>query len=501
MAQIFNQDFNEVGPVISIAPRRLRDLSGRLKVSQHQNLYAADFEYGTQPLRWEGFTAGSATITAQPGSGGVRMRLTTAAGDVTIRQSRPYHRYQPGKTLSMASAVNFGTASAGQVQRVGFFDDGNGIFWEQATPTASNPFGMFAVYRSDVNGIPFDTRIGLEQFTDTDQAAKINWSNIQMIYIEYAWYGAGGLRWGVIVNGEPRILHEIGIGNSGAQLPWARTGNLPVRYEQRNLTTQTVGNDMFHWGVSVLSDGGIDVQRGFTYGYGMAAAAPRRAITGAQTRYPLLSFRYRPMGTQEYTQATTACTAGTTTSLTAAGAGWTTDQWKGRYVNYTVSGASYMARIVSNTATVLTLVDNVVGGALGTAPVAGQNYTIGVINRGQLLPQLLNISSDVSVTCELIASTPTSPIVLTGSSFATLASLGSTQSFAERDVSATALTGGEVVYNTPSPSGGLNTFDLSQFFPLYNNIRGNVPDILTVAITTTGNANVGASIICQEAMS
>jgi hypothetical protein len=92
-------------------------------------------------------------------------------------------------------------------------------------------------------------------------------------------------------------------------------------------------------------------------------------------------------------------------------------------------------------------------------------------------------------------------VVLTGATFVTLASLGSNQSFAERDVSATALTGGEVVYNTPSPSGGLNTFDLSSFFPLYNTIRGNVPDILTVAITTTGNANVGASVICQEAMS
>jgi hypothetical protein len=91
--------------------------------------------------------------------------------------------------------------------------------------------------------------------------------------------------------------------------------------------------------------------------------------------------------------------------------------------------------------------------------------------------------------------------VLTGATFVTLASLGSTQSFAERDVSATALSGGEVVYNTPSPSGGLNTFDLSAFFPLFNNIRGNVPDILTVAITTTGNANVGCSIVCQEAMS
>jgi len=497
---------NDNPPFTGAVQRRLRDLSGRLKVSQHQNIYEADFEYGLQPLRWESYTAGGATITSQPGTGGVRLRMSTAAGDVSIRQSRPYHRYQPGKTMAMASAVNFGTANTGQRQRVGFFDEGNGIFFEQADPTPANPLGMFVVYRSDVNGVPFDTRISYELWRDTDGIkSAIDWTVIQMIYIEYAWYGAGGLRWGVVVDGEPRILHEVGAGNKPAQQwPWARTGNLPVRYEQRNLTGQTAGNDMYHWGVSVLVDGGINTARGFTYGYGMAPAAPRRALVGAQTRYPLLSFRYRVMGTQEYTQANAAATAGTTTTLTVTGTPWTVNQWAGRFVYFSglgTIGTGAIARITSNTNSTLTFVDNIVGGAILVAPAAGQAYTIGIINRGQLLPQLLNISSDVAVTVELIASTPTSPVTLTGAAFTSLASLGSAQSFAERDVSATALAGGEVVYNTPSPAGALNSFDLTNFFPLFNTIRGNAPDILTVAITTTGNANIGASIICQEAMS
>ena len=478
------------------------DMSGRLKVSQHQNVYGADFEYGLQPLRWESLTAGGGSIFAIPSTGGVRMRLTTAAGDVTIRQSRPYHRYQPGKTIGMASAVNFGTANAGQVQRVGFLDDGNGIFFEQGTPTATNPYGMFAVYRSDVNGMPVDTRMSIETWTNAAFALTLNWAAMQMIFIDFAWYGAGGLRWGVLVNGVPIILHAFGQGNSGAQWPWARTGNLPVRYEQRNITAQTVGNDMYHWGVSVLVDGMMNEQRGFTYGYGMANGTPQRSIGAGVIRFPLLSFRYRAMGTQEYTQATAACTAGATTSLTAGTAAWTVNQWTGRYVNYTVAGVSYMARITSNTATVLTIVDNVVGGAVAVAPVAGQNFTIGIINRGQLLPQSLILSSNVPVTVELIASTPLAPVVLTGATFNPLNTLGSLSSFAERDVNATAIaSGGEVVYNTPSPAGGLNTFDLSNFFPLFNTIRGNVPDILTVAVSTSGAATVGCSIICQEAMS
>ena len=110
---------------------------GRIRTSRHQNIYEADFEYGTQPMRWENYVvsgAGGSSVTHQPGQGGVRMRLATTNGDITIRQTRPYHRYQPGKTLYMATAINFGTAQANQRQRVGFYDDGNGIFLEQGDP-------------------------------------------------------------------------------------------------------------------------------------------------------------------------------------------------------------------------------------------------------------------------------------------------------------------------------------------------------------------------------
>jgi len=117
---------------------------------------------------------------------------------------------------------------------------------------------------------------------------------------------------------------------------------------------------------------------------------------------------------------------------------------------------------------------------------------------------LLNIYSSANCTLELIASTYYSPISLTGATFNTMYSLGSLNSFAERDVSATAVTGGEVVYNAPLPAGGLQNYDLTNFFPLYTTVQGNMPDMLTIAITTPstfGTNTVGASIIAQEAMS
>jgi hypothetical protein len=169
--------------------------------------------------------------------------------------------------------------------------------------------------------------------------------------------------------------------------------------------------------------------------------------------------------------------------------------------------ANYTARITSNTSTTLTIQDVVTGLALANAPAAGYSYSVGLIDRGQLLPQTLVISSTATCYVELIASTPTAQVGLQGAVFQPEAGLGSQYSFAERDVSSTAMSGGEVVFAFSSPPSGLQTLDLSYFFPLLTNIKGNIPDILVVAITTTypnpggTAAPVSVNLVCQEAMS
>jgi len=692
------------GAAETIAPQRIRDVVGKLKVSQSQNVYDADFEYGIQPLRWENFivnASGSASIVQNPGLGGVSMTIGNGvtSGDITVRQSRPYHRYQPGKTFYMASNVNFGGAVAGQSQRVGIFDDSNGIFFQQGTPTNTNPSGMAVVVRSDSGGLPVDTVFDYTTWNMNQTIAQaINWNAVQMIWMEYAWYGAGALRWGVVLNGEPYILHQVGAGNSSytgsvQTKPWSRTGNLPVRYEQRNTTANAV-SVMTHYGVSVLIEGGIDRQRGFTYSYGMSPASPTRAVASVSStvpnvRFPVMSFRMRQMGQTSqdnlynYSAAGVASAAsanavasGTTTTLVAGAGAYTANAYVGRMLSYqpvpggatnvasaavvsnatstafningttltlngtitntfyqgmTISGtgvtagtiitgqqsgpaggagvytvsisqtvaqasntltgsgaavtisftsahnliaggptttgpqagdvltitgattsgsvtingvypviavptsttavinigygitttqigtitiannavtASYTARIASNTTTTLTFQDIVTGGALANAPTAGCAYQIGLLDRGQLLPQTMLISSDVLCIVELIASTPTAQIGLNGANFQSLSALGSFNSFAQRDVSATSMSGGEVVYAFTSPASGtanvgtLQQIDLSFFFPVLTSIKGNVPDILTLAVTAPANktSNVGVNIICQEAM-
>jgi len=814
-----------------IAPQRLRDVVGKLKISQSQNIYDADFEYGTQPLRWEQFiqnVSGNASIVQNPGLGGVTMTIGTGissvppiSGDITIRQSRPYHRYQPGKTMYMASNVNFGGATTGQYQRVGIFDDSNGIFLMQNNPSPNNPFGMFCVIRSDSGGVPVDTAFDLSQWNGNRQIRdSIDWGKVQMIWMEYAWYGAGALRWGVVINGEPWVLHQVGTGNAlilgqPQVKPWSRTGNLPVRYEQRNSSTgaQSI---MTHYGVSVLIEGGRDPQRGFTYSYGNDAATQQQTVPANSKRYPVMSFRMRPMGTDLFDSTQVAIASGTQSTLTIANSGvvgnttissmvgqgnngqalvtfgaahgyavtntannapaqyvtlsafsqaasitaytiasnvitvtantgvitdnqiltgtgivgspiittqltatnsatvsptyvsggavgsstvslsagtslvagqlvsgtglpagtfvnqvigatvvlsnaftvqasgtynfytagstgtyqvssasaiagatgtltatqsyaantylinnvpstttmvlqipnypngaspvsvpsatyWATNQWVGKYLYYTaslpaiatisgltgptpqvaginnysatvtfqsahylqtndvitISNASpsayngiysvtvltynqvrinfgpispgaysnsatvtsnYTARIISNTVSTLTFQDIVTGNPIVTAPLAGNSYQIGLVDRGQLLPTTLLINSSATCLVELVASTPTNETSLVGANFINLSSLGSYNSFAQQDLSSTSLAGGEVVYAFSTANNGLQQLDLTNFFPVLTNIKGNIPDILTVAVTSSAGATFQVNVVCQEAM-
>ena len=494
---------------ITRTPARFMDLIGNHKVAQFENIYDADFEYGEQSLRWERLLLGGATVVHLPQAGGVRLSVGTAAGDVAIRQSRPYHRYQPGKTMAMASNILMDPAVVNNRQRLGFFDDSNGCFFEQADPdnANNNPSGMGVVIRSDISGLVVDNRVPMHQWNgNRDFINSIRWDRQQMVYIEYTWYGGGSVKFGVMLDGQPYILHQENYSNrSGQTTPWCRTGNLPVRYETRNIAAAALASTLIHYGVSVGIWGGSNPQRGFTYTYGMALGQPTRTVPANTSRFPLLSIRMRPMGTQEYTQANAALTGGTTTSATIGTTPWSADQWRGRHFNYFVGGVSYMARITANTNNTLTLVDPIRGGPLAVAPVAGQPYTIGLVNRGQLLPKRLWITSTALAQAEIFFSTGTSPIVLSGSNFVAMNTLGSPGSFAERDVAATSFTGGERVKKFPLPAGGsgIEPVDLSDLFALYNNIRGTLPDIMTLAITTQAATptNAGGDFDAQEAMS
>jgi len=123
-----------------------------------------------------------------------------------------------------------------------------------------------------------------------DDGFLLDVNKVVMYYIDYAWYGAGTIRFGVKdQNGEIKYLHKFVHGNNKVE-GYFRTGNLPVRYESRNGNTAPASAPtLFHWGTSLIMDGMFNDDRGYTF-----AATGQLNTINQFTPYTILNIRLAP---------------------------------------------------------------------------------------------------------------------------------------------------------------------------------------------------------------
>ena len=68
---------------------------------------------------------------------------------------------------------------------------------------------------------------------------NIDLARMQMFYIDYSWYGAGSIRWGVrATNGNVVYVHKM-VNNNVNREAYMRSGNLPGRYESTTIAPYT----------------------------------------------------------------------------------------------------------------------------------------------------------------------------------------------------------------------------------------------------------------------
>ena len=82
-------------------------------------------------------------------------------------------------------------------------------------------------------------------------------NKIQMVHMDYSWYGAGKIRFGFKdTYGHVKYMHEF-IHNNKLNEAYMRSGNVQ-RDEVLNKGIPTFVPSLFHWGTSVIMDGGFD---------------------------------------------------------------------------------------------------------------------------------------------------------------------------------------------------------------------------------------------------
>ena len=273
---------------------------GRSKVSPYETVFFNTFQYGVETDVWETDVTGTGSATHTPASSQVQLSINGDSGDKVIRQTLLAQRYVPGRTSTVSFAVTLGTSVEGIRKRVGMFNQAGDGFWfedsgvwvdgvPQYNCTVSNGGADIAVPRSEWNGDKLD---GTSSSGITADPTKI-----QLVNIEYEWYGAGQVKFSWVIDGATRVIHTHKNANR-YELPWAQTPFLPIRVEIEALTTVAGGPyTMLQGSNSIISEGTVGklgiAQNISAPFYGTRMAAALASAVTKDNWYPVLSIRLK----------------------------------------------------------------------------------------------------------------------------------------------------------------------------------------------------------------
>jgi hypothetical protein len=250
---------------VGIADNPAWDAFARFRVSTPTTLFSNAAQYSSNPLLWAQKIVGDGTITHQPTESAVDLTVGTSAGDRVVRQSREYHRYQPGKIQYIKLTGTLGAPAEGVTRLIGYGDDANGVFF------GCDGGGVFLLLRSSVGGSVDDTRKVYQadwngdKLDGTGPSGKTydpTTANIHTVDIE--WLGVGTARAMVIMDRTPIVVHDF---HNDNRLPstYMSTANLPCRYEIFNATAQAAPHTLKQICSEVESEGGFERELAYPF--------------------------------------------------------------------------------------------------------------------------------------------------------------------------------------------------------------------------------------------
>lgn len=209
----------------------------------------------------------------------VDLTVSASASGRRVRQSFDRFNYQPGKGLLILLTGIIGNPAPGITRRLGYFDDGNGIFFESA------PDGLHIVIRN--KGV--DNRVNISGWNQYSRAKPLDFSKAQIFSIEIEWLGVGDVTVAFVINRRKVPVHIFDHSNA-LLTPYMSNPNLPIRYEIIADGTNPAGDTLRHICSSVMVQGGLNPV-GFVFTAGRPTAF---TMANNDLWQPLLSMRLSP---------------------------------------------------------------------------------------------------------------------------------------------------------------------------------------------------------------
>lgn len=213
-----------IGPMSS-------DAFGRFRVSEPYTLGDYKHIYGLDP-NFIDVTANGGSVTFQANQACARLATTTTANSSAIHQTKFYHQYMPGKSQLIYSTFNLYAATTGVTKKTGYFDDYNGIIFQQ-----DGDGTLKFIIRTSTSGSPVDAEVVTQANWNTDKCNgsgpsgfNFDVTKTQILFIEFQWLGVGRVRVGFVHAGTFIVAHEFYHDNVIPTV-YMSNPNLPVRCE------------------------------------------------------------------------------------------------------------------------------------------------------------------------------------------------------------------------------------------------------------------------------
>jgi hypothetical protein len=277
------------GTVTSTVVDGAADAFGRLRVSEAFTLGDYKHTYGIDPNFRDTLSNGG-TVTHLINQAAARLATTNNPSSRAIHQTKMYHNYMPGKSQLIKSTINFYGAVTNVTKRTGYYDDLNGIYFEQ-TGTGELAF----VIRTDTSGTASDARRAIRSTWNKDKCDgtgpsgfNIDITKTQIFFTDFQWLGVGRVRCGFVHDGQTIVAHEF-YNSNNLPVVYMSNPNLPIRCEILN-TGATAGGYLDQICSTVISEGGY-MESGIDFSVDTGQTS--QAVTVANGMYPVIAIRLK----------------------------------------------------------------------------------------------------------------------------------------------------------------------------------------------------------------
>lgn len=261
------------------------DAFGRLRTSTPLTLFDSFNRYDAND-KFITSTVNGANATFQDDTSTIDLNVDGSLNSKCVRETSRVFAYQPGKSLLVLNTFVMDTHTTGLSQRVGYYNDDNGIFLQQ------NNSGIAFVKRTSISGVATDVPVYKSSWNidvldgDGPSGLTLDITKAQIFWMDIEWLGVGSVRCGFVIDGKIVHCHTFHHANTIDSV-YMTTAILPIRYEIHNTTAGSAAT-LKQICSSVISEGGYEFR-------GIGGYASRGlSLKSVSTSYvPLLSVRLK----------------------------------------------------------------------------------------------------------------------------------------------------------------------------------------------------------------